>query len=142
MKEVAKGVRQQLAILLAGSAQKRGVVEPLQVRPEFWAPLYSAPSFDQVLPLAEGFNAGLAAPVKLPVLLEGNVAESKEDKTWGVGAFGIHSEYKEALWSTEAEGIDPIYLRPLQVRGFLNLQNAQEVIFEQRGEPYRLRLSR
>lgn len=125
MREVSKTVISQLAMTTAGTIQIRGETEKGAPQPFAWDPVYSALSFDQMLPLESSVNSGLEDPLRLPVNFEGSPS-----------GYNVKMNIPDPLWDGTQHGLDPIYIRPLRIKGYLNLRIPNEVLVPQRGEPF------
>jgi hypothetical protein len=122
-KQVLRNVSTFFQSKSAGRTAHLGESSAHAVSPEFWAPLFSAPSYPDV-----------KNDIKLPV------------RTYGVGQWS-KDEYKirdqkidvHPLWVEQEikfSEIDPIFVRPVEVSGHLNTRDPAHLKVKQLGEPF------
>jgi hypothetical protein len=137
MNEVSRSVSQHLSLLVAGVNQRVGERSKNEnskpVHPEMWMPLYSAPSFMETLPFPHEERLALASPVSMDVELLGHVKSQKNG--WLLKGYAVEMNGDPDFWSAQDSGLDPVYLRPVQVFGKLSPQDGMKLQVHLKGEP-------
>lgn len=131
-------VLRRFAILALGQPQPRGEAAGA-VSPEFWQPLYSAPSFGDVAqaPL-DPFRAVDGVHSLMPVVVEGQ-PERSADGALRVGGYLVRAPSSLDIWRAADHGLDPAFSKPVQVQGHLSPTNAHVILVQEPGDPALLR---
>jgi hypothetical protein len=138
LNEVSKEVLRRVELLTLGRQRTfgetafRGSDRAVTTHPEFWQPLYSAPSFADVAP--EHANGSSDQVGALPVVVNGFIAAGE---TPVIRAEGYKVESSDPLpnWDLEARSLDPVYIQPATFYGHLAGRNAGTLELKLTGEP-------
>lgn len=150
MNEVRQHILAHLELKDLGHAQLIGTPQH-HLPPAVWQPLYSAPSLQDVA-AAAGERSTLfqsnAIDFTLPITLYGqaaplshpSVSQRSPASTSGghvsVGGFAIQNDSRLHLWSANEFDLDPVYSKPLLVRGYLSVHDGTTLQINEPGEPF------
>jgi hypothetical protein len=108
----------------SGTTLTVGVPNSATTSSHVWAPLYSAPSYNEV-----------KENLKLPVSEFGFV--NIKETGYKMGALSIEKPQGDVLNALEFSELDPIFIRPVQAHGHLNPSHPLTFRLDQPGEPYK-----
>jgi hypothetical protein len=132
LNEVQKGFEDQFAIHLMGAPKTYGQADS-NTPPHFWDPVFSAPSFVELVQLNDGLKG--SPLVKMPVSVTGHLSvDNGSPKIGSWTVLGAESLVDNLV--AQESRLDPVYSNSVQIRGNLSLKNPQLIRLGHPGSPF------